>query len=117
MRKIFTLIILFIFCLSCSSIKTNPEVWLGKNKNNLIKSWGTPIRTLSNEKDGEILIYADQIYSDSDSRIAGPNYWEYMYVYVNPEGKIISLKNEKQNLPPQAIDSRKLIGQSYVKTF
>ena len=107
MKKYILFLFLMILNISCSNTKSAINGWVGKSKQNLIKSLGTPVRTFNTDKDGEILIYADQIYANSDnvngSRIAGPNYWSYMYVYVDNAGKIYSCKNEKQKFPPQEI--------------
>jgi len=99
---------------SCASSKKSGDDWVGDTSKNLIKVWGPPVRLFNDGKNGEILIYGDQIYSSSNmeagSRIAGPNYWNYQFVYVNQEGKIYSVRKEKQNYPPQAITSQKLDG-------
>jgi hypothetical protein len=95
-------------------MKNTADYWAGKTKQNLIKSWGTPVRTFDDGKNGEILIYGEQIYANANmevgSRIAGPNYWNYDFVYVNKEGKIYNLRHEKQNYPPQAINFQQLNG-------
>ncbi|MTH14030.1 hypothetical protein [Flavobacterium sp. LC2016-01] len=114
MKNIILLITVLFLC-ACSSSKNSGDKWVGKSKQNLIKSWGTPIRTFDNTTDGEILVYADQVYEkdkDHDSRMAGPLYWNYIYIYVNKAGKIVSFRNEKQNYPPQSIDSDKLAGMN-----
>ncbi|MBF4491991.1 hypothetical protein IRZ83_04990 [Flavobacterium sp. JLP] len=112
MKKIIPLIAILAFY-ACSSSQNISENWIGKTKQSLIKNWGTPIRTLDNDKDGEILVYADQVYDGSDrnhnSRMAGTNYWNYRYIYVDKKGKVSSFRNEKQNYPPQAIDSNKMV--------
>lgn len=105
-RKIFLLLAIFILQ-SCSSSKNAGEQWVGQTKKNLIKSWGTPIRSIDNAEQGEILIYGEQVYAnvnnDEGSRIAGPNYWNYTYIYVNKEGKIYSYKKDKQQHTPQEL--------------
>lgn len=105
-RKILLLLAIFILQ-SCSSSKNAGEQWVGQTKKNLIKSWGTPIRIIDNAEQGEILIYGEQIYAnvnnDEGSRIAGPNYWNYTYIYVNKEGKIYSYKKDKQQHTPQEL--------------
>ncbi|MBS7255886.1 hypothetical protein [Flavobacterium branchiicola] len=97
---------------ACSSSKNTADKWVGMTKQNLIKSWGSPIRTFDNSENGEILVYADQVFDgqerDKDSRMAGSNYWNYTYMYVDKTGKIASFRNEKQNFAPQSIDSQKL---------
>lgn len=84
------------------------DSWVGKTKQNFIKASGAPVRTFHNTE-GEILIYADQIYKKADNTNGSPmtasNYWEYLFVYINNEGKVTSLRNEKQNFPPQQIDA------------
>lgn len=100
---------------ACSSSKNTGDKWIGMSKQSLLKSWGTPIRTFDNAADGEILVYADQVYEkekDHDSRMAGPLYWNYIYMYVDKTGKVASFRNEKQNFPPQSIDSDKLAGMN-----
>lgn len=111
MRKIFLLATTIVFC-ACSSSKNTEDQWVGKTKQSLIKSWGTPVRTFDNNSEGDILVYADQIYDESnknDSREAGSSYWNHIYFYVDKSGKVSSFRREKQNYPPQVIDSNKLI--------
>jgi len=100
--------------LSCSSSKNAMNNSVGETKAKLIKTWGTPVRTLADNQDGQILVYADQVFTNEDnsdgSKIAGQNYWTYNYIYVNKEGKVTSTRQEKQNYPPQALDSQKMEG-------
>ncbi|MDR7210014.1 hypothetical protein [Flavobacterium piscis] len=116
MKKLFSWTILGVLFLACSGTKNTGEKWMGEYKNNLIKNWGPPIRILNNAESGEILVYAEQVFLNSDnskgSKIAGQNYWNYNYMYVNKEGEIFSVRSEKQNFPPQAIDSQKMIGMN-----
>ncbi len=114
MKKIIVLCAVMVLS-ACASSKIAEEKWVGKSKQNLMKSWGTPVRTFDNATDGEILVYADQVYekdNDHDSRIAGTSYWTYTYIYVDKAGKIVSFRNEKQNYSPQSIDSNKLAGMN-----
>lgn len=110
--KNFILCTAVIVLCACSGSKNTADKWIGMTKQHLIKSWGTPIRTFDNAANGEILVYADQVYAsregDKDSRMAGSNYWNYTYIYVDKTGKIASFRNEKQNFAPQSIDSQKL---------
>jgi hypothetical protein len=113
MRKITLLAFIIILQTSCSSSKGSMIGWVGESKQKLIKTYGSPIRVLDNDEKGEILVYAEQVFTESDSdgpKMAGPNYWTYEYVYVDEAGKIVSYRNEKQNYPPQAIDSQKMAG-------
>jgi hypothetical protein len=109
--KNYVLLIAILILSSCSSSKITGDKLVGKTKQNLIKTWGTPIRVFDNNADGQILVYADQIYDElnrNDSREAGSSYWKYTYMYVDKNGKVSSFRNEKQNYPPQALDSNKL---------
>ncbi|MNQ84441.1 hypothetical protein D3C85_995690 [compost metagenome] len=109
--KNYILLITILLLSACSSSKTTGDHLVGKTKQNLIKTWGTPIRVFDNSTNGEILVYADQIYDESnrnDSREAGSSYWNYSYMYVDKSGKVSSFRNEKQSYPPQALDSDKL---------
>lgn len=107
MKKKLLLIAMLVAIVSCSDMKNTSENWVGKTKSSLIKNWGPPIRYMDDGQKGEVLVYAEQIYANSKnaegSRIAGPNYWSYSYVYVDKEGKIYSFRNEKQRNPPQQI--------------
>ncbi|MEO8534625.1 MAG: hypothetical protein ABI441_12790 [Flavobacterium sp.] len=117
MKKLYLFTIILLINAACTSTKKSMDNWVGKTKQIFIKTLGPPVRTLYNT-DGEILIYADQIYKKSDDNkgatIAGANYWEYMYVYVNNEGKVVSLRNEKQKFPPQQIDSNQLMAKKSI---
>lgn len=105
-RKIFLLVIICVLQ-ACSSTKNANDKWIGQSKRDLIKIWGPPIRILNDADKGEILIYGEQVYlnakNEEGSRIAGPNYWNYTYVYVNKEGKISSYKLDKQQRTPQEV--------------
>jgi len=115
MKRIFLLIIIVMIQISCSTTQNTMEMegWVGKPKKSFIKSWGTPIRTLDDEKKGEILIYADQVYANSNNQhssgMVGSNHWDYTFVYINPDGKIASWRKEKQVFPPQQINAADLI--------
>lgn len=113
MKKFILLTATIIMC-ACSSSKNDGDKLIGQTKNKVMKSLGTPVRTLNNDKNGEILIYANQVYTMSDnqngSTMVGQNYWKYMFVYINSQGKVSSWRNEKQEYPPQQIDANKLIG-------
>ena len=114
MKKIILVTAIVILQISCVNTKNSMTGSLGESKSKLIKTWGTPVRTLSNNQDGEILVYADQVFVDSDNsdgfKMAGQNYWNYNYIYVNKEGKVTFIRQEKQTYPPQAIDSQKALG-------
>lgn len=116
MKKILLMTVMFVLLVSCSSTKNSMETAIGENKSKLIKTWGSPVRTLADNENGEILVYADQVFLNENHsegpRIAGQNYWNYNYVYVNKEGKVTSTRKEKQNYPPQAIDSQKIQGMN-----
>lgn len=113
MKKNIILLGMSVMLISCSSsVATVANV--GESKQKVMKTLGLPVRTLNNNKDGEILVYADQVFlrDNSDSQMAGENYWRYNYIYINKEGKVTSTRQEKQNYPPQAIDSVKLSGMN-----
>ncbi len=84
--KNYIFLITIILLSACSTSKNTADNWVGKTKQNLIKTWGSPIRVFDNSTDGEILVYADQIYNESnrgDSRAAGSSYWNYTYIYID----------------------------------
>jgi len=104
-KNVLVLVILILY--ACSGSKNTADNWVGKSKNSLINTWGPPVRIIQDSENGnEILLYANQIYEDQNTtkpRMAGAAYWDYVYVYLNKEGKIYSLKNEKKQLRPQEI--------------
>lgn len=112
MKKIILFAAVLIIHSSCSTEKKAMDGWIGKTEKSFIKSWGLPVRILNNDKKGEILIYADQIYTTSNnqhsSTIAGASYWNYMFVYINTEGRVASWRKEKQVFPPQQINAGEL---------
>ncbi|GEM_PF-535548 len=116
MKKILLITAIFILHVSCSGSKNTMEVAAGETKSKLIATWGAPVRTLLDNQDGEILVYADQVFVNLDHsdgpKIAGQNYWNYNYIYVNKDGKVTSTRKEKQNYPPQAVDSQKIAGMN-----
>lgn len=107
LKNIFLLTVVLTICIGCSTTKNSMEAWVGRSKQSFIKTWGPAIRTLNNDKNGEILIYADQVYASSNnqraSQTAASNYWNYTYVYINNEGKVSSWRKERQAYPPQQI--------------
>ncbi|TEB43840.1 hypothetical protein D0809_13175 [Flavobacterium circumlabens] len=117
MKKHYILIVMLLINAACTSTKKSMDSWVGKTKQIFIKTLGPPVRTLQNA-DGEILIYADQVYKKADNTNGSPmhasNNWEYLYVYVNNEGKVTYLRNEKQNFPPQQIDASLLKGTNAI---
>ncbi|MRX41065.1 hypothetical protein GJU43_17405 [Flavobacterium sp. LC2016-23] len=108
MKKHYILIVILLLNAACTSTKKSMDSWVGKTKQIFIKNSGPPVRTFRND-DGEILLYADQVYKKADNTNGSPmtasNYWEYLFVYINNEGKVTSLRKEKQNYPPQQIDA------------
>jgi len=106
MKKIILLLVILVLY-ACSGSKNTANNWVGKSKKSLINTWGPPVRIIQNSENGnEILIYANQIYTDQNAtkpKMAGAAYWDYVYVYANKEGKIYSLKNEKKQSRPQEI--------------
>lgn len=111
MKKLFLTFTVVLF-ISCASTRKALDSWLGSSKQNLIMSWGPPQRVFDNSPNGEILIYAKQVYiapstyyyGNHPATIAGQNYWNYTYMYVDTEGKIYSWRTERQQVPPQQID-------------
>ncbi|HEY1196484.1 hypothetical protein [Flavobacterium sp.] len=115
MKKTLLLLVLAVLQTSCSNTNKTNDKWLGETKQKLIKTWGPPVRVLHDDQNNEILLYADQVFTrenNDDAGIAGPSFWKYDYVYINKEGKIYLLQNEKQKFPPQSIDSKNLVGLS-----
>jgi len=117
MKKIFLLAVLSLISVSCASTKNSMDGYVGKTKQNFMKTWGTPIRTVNNDQKEEILIYADQVYTNptnnhNDSSEA--NYWNYTFVYVNTAGNIVSWRKEKQFFPPQQISANELTGSNTI---
>lgn len=109
MKKTILITAVLALFLSCASTNS-ATVAIGENKSKVLKTLGNPIRTLDNNQNGEILVYADQVFDGDGTSLAGSNYWRYYYVYVNKEGKVTLTRQEKQNYPPQAIDSQKIEG-------
>ncbi|MCR4030547.1 MULTISPECIES: hypothetical protein [Flavobacterium] len=115
MKKTLLLLVLAVLQTSCSNTNKTNDKWLGETKQKLIKTWGPPVRVLHDDQNNEILLYADQVFTkdhNEDAGIAGPSFWKYDYVYINKEGKIYLLQNEKQKFPPQSVDSKNLVGLS-----
>lgn len=110
MKKTMLIPAVFALFMSCASTNT-ASVAVGEEKSKVLKVLGNPVRTLDNNQNGEILVYADQVFSeDGTTSLAGSNYWRYNYVYINTGGKVTATRQEKQNYPPQAIDSVKMEG-------
>lgn len=116
MKKIIVIATIVFLQISCSSTKNSMASSVGESKSKLIKIWGSPVRTLADNKEGEILVYADQVFVNENHadgpRMAGQNYWNYNYVYIGKDGKVTSTRQEKQNYPPQALDSQKITGMN-----
>jgi hypothetical protein len=114
MKNSIVLTCIWTVFLACGSAKSNTEKWIGDTKINLIRDKGMPIRTIQYEGNVEILIYASQIieHSKSSSRIE-KSYWSYNYFYTNTEGKIVNVRNDQHNYPPQAIDDQKVANMNH----
>jgi hypothetical protein len=107
MKKTILIPVVLALFVSCASTNS-ASVAVGEAKSNVLRTLGNPVRTLDNKENGEILVYADQDIVEDGSKSAATNYWRYNYVYINKEGKVASTRQEKQNYPPQAIDSQKM---------
>lgn len=117
MKKIALSLVLLFLLFSCSSSKSTMNGWIGASSRKFINNWGSPIRILNNGDNGQIFVYANQIFIDANPRLAGPSSWNYFYVYVNTNGEIVSIKNEKHKLSPPIMDLNKLIAQDASNTF
>lgn len=114
MKKTILLPAVLALFFSCASTNST-TVAVGEAKSKVLKTLGNPVRILDNNQNGEILVYADQVFTeDGTTSLAGSNYWRYNYVYINKEGKVTSTRQEKQNYPPQAIDSQKMQGLNLI---
>lgn len=110
MKNIYLLLAIILLS-SCSNLKVTDNQWIGKTKQDVVKTLGIPIRVFENTPDGQTLFYADQFYDQlkrNDLRQAGVIYWKYTFIKIDKTGKVSSLRNEKQNYPPQSIDSDKI---------
>lgn len=123
MKKILTLLFLFSLLLSCASTQKAMNSWIGHTKRDLIMQFGPPSRTADDGANGEIVVYAKQVYISSMhlSGIATPdanggvytspgtntpsqNYWQYTMYFINTEGEIYHWLIQKQQVPPTQID-------------
>lgn len=100
MRKFIFLFSLILFILSCSSQRKVMDSWLGSNKQQLIMSWGPPARTASDGSNGEILVYANQVYLPQYNI----NNYNYKMFYVDGSGKIYHWLTRTERIPPTQID-------------
>jgi len=79
------------------------DSWVGGTKQEIILEWGPPDKIFNNSPDGQILIYAKEVYIPNYSGRA-IDFWQYKYIYVNNEGQIYSWKIENKQVPPQQMD-------------
>lgn len=89
---------------------------MGHSKQDLIMKWGPPARYTSDGGNGEILVYAKQVYLPPSSSSfytpgtvttsydQGLNYYDYTFFYVNTNGNIYHWLTQRQSIPPQQID-------------
>lgn len=108
MKKRILLVVAIVALQACSGTRNVNDKWIGESKKNLIKSWGSPVRIIKNNDEEEILVYAEQVYKNTDNNnkdagMAGSSYWNYTYVYTNKEGRIYSCKTDRQQRTPQEI--------------
>jgi len=117
MKKTILLLLTLTSLISYVSTQKVMDSWLGSTKQQLIMSWGPAARTSSDGANGEILVYARQVYrapqnstfysdngSSSTSYSPGVNYWDYSMFFINSEGKIYHWLKQRQQIPPQQID-------------
>lgn len=110
MKNIYLLLAIILLS-SCSNLKVTDNQWIGKTKQDVVKTLVIPIRVFEDTPDGQTLVYADQFYDQlkrNDLRQVGVIYWKYTFIKIDKTGKVSSLRNEKQNYPPQSIDSDKI---------
>jgi hypothetical protein len=54
----FSILLLLLFTIACSGPGKLMNEWVGKTKEQLLKTWGQPERVVNNGTNGEILIYS-----------------------------------------------------------
>ncbi|MBS1671330.1 MAG: hypothetical protein JST94_07750 [Bacteroidetes bacterium] len=124
MTKIFlTLTILLCLATACTSTQKIMNSWIGHTKRDLIMQFGPPSRTADDGANGEIVVYAKQVYIPSMhlSGLATPdanggvytspgtntpsqNYWQYTMYFINTDGKIYHWLIQRQSVPPTQVD-------------
>ncbi len=112
-----------LYLIACASTQNTMNTWIGHSKRDLILQFGPPSKTADDGANGEIIVYAKQVYIPSMhfSGVATPdanggistspgtntpsqNYWQYTMYFINPEGKIYHWLIQKEQVPPTQID-------------
>jgi hypothetical protein len=99
MNKLIVALFLLTIFSSFRGVKKAMNSWIGSSKTELILKWGPPDRTTSDGGEGEILIYAKQVYISSDYI-----FWDYKMFYIDVTGKIYHWRAERKRVPPAQID-------------
>ncbi len=98
------LTIFFVTSLACSNTKKIMNAWVGLTKQQLILSWGPPSRIASDGGNGEILVYANQLYSPGVNGTGAFSYLNYKYMYVDSSSKIYHWLVKIEQIPPTQVD-------------
>lgn len=94
---------------SCTATKSISDVmnyWVGRDKRELIMSWGPPAKTEHDGNGGTILVYARRVYYNTMGNIV--DYYEYKMFYVNKDNWIYHWLYRKNPNAPDRIDVKLL---------
>lgn len=94
--------LLFSSCMSAKKVNSQMDSWIGSSKQELYMQWGPPSKTVSDGKDGEILIYAMQGFVPLSTGQT-VNYWLYKMMYVRND-KIYHWLWRKLPDPPERVN-------------
>jgi hypothetical protein len=117
-KSIFALAAILIVA-GCYSTQQTMDSWIGSSKKDLIMSWGPPDRIASDGGDGEILVYAKQVYVPAQTGIStvgsdgnvhtssgtpSRTYWDYKLFYINKNSIIYHWLTRRESVPPKEIN-------------
>lgn len=100
--------VLLVVLFSCTSPKKVMNSWVGDSRQNLIFKWGPPVQTASDGRGGEILTYAQRVYSEVGGTIV--DYWDYRLFYVNSKDIVYHWMMRRSPNPPTTVNVR-VLGQ------
>jgi hypothetical protein len=119
MKQIFLILVSVFLLAGCYSTQNTMDSWIGSSKKDLIMKWGPPDRTASDGGEGEILIFAKQVYIPAQTGLStvgaddnvhtgagtpARTYWDYKLFYIDKNPIIYHWLTRRESVPPQQID-------------
>ncbi|MHB8403622.1 MAG: hypothetical protein ACYDCN_16610 [Bacteroidia bacterium] len=113
MKKIILVSLIVSSCALFHRTEKEMNMSLQQNTQYLMMNYGAPTEKVSDGGDGEIWVYATNIYrapytlygsSGASTYVPSSNYWQYKMFYVNKQKIVYHWLYKTETIPPQRID-------------